>query len=416
MTCRACLLVFCLVPFSTLSACTTAVLSGRCTPDGRPMLWKHRDTSAEQNRLAWFADGKHEYLALVNTDDAEGDEVWAGVNATGFALMNSASYNLKPKDDKTEKKDQEGVVMKAALQTCATVDDFERLLKEWPRPMGIEANFGVIDAQGGAAYFETNNHGYKKIDVCDPKQAPAGYLIRSNYSVSGRKDDGMGYIRYRTAEKLFAQAAADNTLTPRFFIKKASRCLKHSLTGRDLRVEASKLPHDASRLVAFRDYIPRKSSTSVFIVEGVKPGEAPRLCTAWTVLGFPLTSVAVPSWVGAGPELPRIVQSKETESKELSPAPLCALSLRLKARCFPIDRGNGAYYLDLPQLINRDITGILQRIDPLETRLLDKADSLLKGWREKGVDPAQAKEFYRWIDTRFFEELRTASGDLGDEK
>lgn len=27
-----------------LSACTSAVISGKVTPDGRPLLWKNRDT------------------------------------------------------------------------------------------------------------------------------------------------------------------------------------------------------------------------------------------------------------------------------------------------------------------------------------------------------------------------------------
>ena len=412
----ACLVVLCIAPCSLLQACTTAVLSGRCTPDGRPMLWKHRDTSDLQNRLAWFSDGVYEYLALVNTDDVEGTQAWAGVNSAGFAVMNSASYNLNAKNDKTDKKDQEGVVMKAALQACATVDDFERLLKQWPRPMGVEANFGAIDAQGNAAFFETSNHGYVKIDVCDPEQAPAGYVIRSNYSVSGRADDGMGYIRYQAAEQLFARAAASDSLNPRFLVKDASRCLKHSLTRRDLREEATALSAGTSNWVTFRDYIPRKSSTSAIVVQGVQPDEDPRLCTAWTVLGFPLTSIAVPIWVGAGPALPQILQSQRSEAKdkvaeESAPAPLCDLSLRLKARCFPIRRGNGAYYLDLPQLINRDNTGLLQRIDPIETRVLDKAESLMSTWRDTGIDTTQAQEFYRWVDTRLFEELCAATAD-----
>ena len=53
--------------------------------------------------------------------------------------------------------------MKKALQTCATIDEFEQMLKELPQPIRLEANFGVIDAQGGAAYFELSNFKYVKI-------------------------------------------------------------------------------------------------------------------------------------------------------------------------------------------------------------------------------------------------------------
>jgi hypothetical protein len=330
--------------------------------------------------------------------------------------MNSASYNLNPEDDKTATKDQEGVVMTAALRTCVTVDDFERLPQNWPRPMGVEANFGVIDAQGNAAYFETSNRGYVKVDVCDPEQAPAGYVIRSNYSASGREDDGMGYIRYQAAEELFSEAAARDEMTPRFLLTEASRCLKHSLTSRNLREEAAELPSGASKWVAFRDYIPRKSSASAIVLQGVRPDEDPRLCTAWTVLGFPLTSIAVPTWVGAGPALPQILQSqtavlKEATEGQATPAPLCDLSLKLKSRCFPVQRGNGAYYIDLPRLINGDNTGLMQRIAPIEARVLERAESMMRTWRQRGLDATEAHEFYRWVDTQLFEDLREATAD-----
>ena len=43
-----------------------------------------------------------------------------------FAIMNSASFNLR--EDKDAKfKDQEGVIMKKALQSCKTLEDFEKI-------------------------------------------------------------------------------------------------------------------------------------------------------------------------------------------------------------------------------------------------------------------------------------------------
>ena len=33
-----------------LSACTSAVISGKVTPDGRPLLWKNRDTDFPQKQ------------------------------------------------------------------------------------------------------------------------------------------------------------------------------------------------------------------------------------------------------------------------------------------------------------------------------------------------------------------------------
>ena len=93
--------------------------------------------------------------------------------------------------------------MKLALMTCATVSEFEELLKKLPKPLGVEANFGVIDAFGGAAYFETNNFYYTKFDVNDVKIAPKGYLIKTNFSFSGDTTKGFGFIGYETALESF---------------------------------------------------------------------------------------------------------------------------------------------------------------------------------------------------------------------
>ena len=62
-------------------------------------------------------------------------------------------------------------------------------------------NFGVIDARGNGAYFETNNFTYVCYDVNDARVASYGYLIRTNYSLSGLLGKGHGYIRYKTVEK-----------------------------------------------------------------------------------------------------------------------------------------------------------------------------------------------------------------------
>jgi len=116
--------------FLTLNsfACTTAVVSGKYTKDGRPLLWKHRDTWSVHNQIVQFDDGKYKYIGLVNSQDSLGKSVWIGYNSTGFAIMNSASYNLN--NDTIKQSGREGEIMKKALQTCATVDDFEKLLKK----------------------------------------------------------------------------------------------------------------------------------------------------------------------------------------------------------------------------------------------------------------------------------------------
>ena len=195
-----------LVGWIPMFPCTSAVVSGRVTPDGRPLLWKHRDASDLNNRIVHFEaeGGKLEFVGLVNGVDTMANEVWAGYNTSGFAIMNTASYNLK--NDTSSLSDREGVVMKQVLGECRTVEDFARLLDSLPRPIGVEANFGVVDALGGAAYFEVNSYEVFRYDV---KDSPDGYLLRTNYSVSGRPNEGYGYIRYDNAARLFSRAASE---------------------------------------------------------------------------------------------------------------------------------------------------------------------------------------------------------------
>ncbi|MBQ1831250.1 MAG: hypothetical protein II112_02650, partial [Bacteroidales bacterium] len=52
-------------------ACTSAIFTGKSTPDGRPLLWKHRDTGELDNRIEFFPAGngrKYGFLGLVNSD------------------------------------------------------------------------------------------------------------------------------------------------------------------------------------------------------------------------------------------------------------------------------------------------------------------------------------------------------------
>ncbi len=381
-------------------ACTTAIVSGKYTVDGRPLLLKHRDSGFEDNRLMYFSDGKYDYIGLVNSVDKEGKEVWGGVNRAGFAIMNSASYNLKDLEDTTKLVDQEGVIMKMALQQCKTVEDFQNLLNELPKPLGVEANFGVIDAAGGAAYFETNNFYFQKIDANDPAIAPFGYIIRTNYSFSSQRDDGYGYIRYQNAEDLLYQAVAENNLDYKYLLQSVSRSLKHSLTKVDLYEDYHGLSGNRSKFVSFHDFIPRNSSVSTIVVRGVHPNEDPQFAVMWSLIGFPLTSVAMPVWVAGGKDIPALLSDDGNGNSKL-----CSISLKLKKKCFPIKRGSGYRYIDITKLINRENTGYLQKLVPLENKIIDMTEKKLKYWQENKIDEIQLSSLYSEINSLVESEL-----------
>jgi hypothetical protein len=376
------------------SACSTAIVSGKATPDGRPLLWKHRDTDNFNNKMMFFAGSRYEYIGLVNSQDSLW-HVWAGTNSAGFSIMNSASYNITPGDDKAEKKDLEGYIMKLALAGCATLKDFATLLDTLRKPLGVAANFGVIDALGGAAYFETNNYTYKVFDANDAAVAPNGYIIRTNFSLSGSENQGAGYNRYNTASAIVSEAYANHGLTPEFFLDKASLCLRHELTQTDLS-QACSSPATKNRIFPFRDYIVRFYSSSTVVVQGVKPGESPLLATTWVKLGFQPASVAIPLWVGVKNALPGMLTAPGQGN-----AKLCDIALKLKETCFPyLKWAEGENYVLLEKLINVDNTGLIQQTVPFDLETFESTVQLLAQWRKSGFNPKEASAFYLTINKR----------------
>lgn len=321
------ILIMCVCGTVRSVGCTSAIVSASASTTGRPLLWKHRDTGAPGNFLARVeaTDSTHAYVGLFNDGDSLLTEAWMGMNDAGFAIMNTASYNLAP--DTAALADQEGKVMSIALATCTTVDDFARLLSKLPRPMGVQANFGVIDATGGAAYFETWDHGTRRFNVSD---TPEGYLIRTNFSVSGRPSDGYGYIRYNAARHLIGSAG---NISPALFTEGLSRSFYHGLTEHDYLAAGD-------RYVADRDFIPRDISTASIVIEGVNSPIDPTEMTMWAALGYPpcatvgrVTLDSIPEAFGPSPD--------GFYSKA------CRSANALRDRCRPFNCGSGPAYLDL---------------------------------------------------------------------
>ena len=365
-----------------VSACTSAIFTGKITADGRPLLWKHRDTTDENNRMAFFKGSKYDFLALLNSNDID-SAAWTGSNSAGFSIMNTASYNLK--EDTIREMDKEGILMYKALSECRNLADFETFLDNYPRPMRVEANFGVIDAEGGAAFYEVNNTRWTKLDANDPKIAPNGYLIYTNFSYTGRFNEGMGYIRHQTATEIISrQAAMGGNFTPHWIFNRLSRSYYHSLMGIDLLHEDFS-PEKASGWVYDQDFIPRKSTTASLVIQGVKQGENPEMTTLWTILGYPPVGIAVPMWVKAGEKQPDILLQNDTSNHAL----MCDFALALKQRIFSIQRGNGPRYMNFNLIHNSAGTGYMQRLAPVEQSVFLLYRDAIEQWRKQGINLQQ---------------------------
>lgn len=312
--------------------CTSAIVGAGATRSGRPLLWKHRDTGTEHNFVARVArKGQIPYVALFNGGDSLLAEAWIGLNAEGFAIMNTASYNLAP--DTASFRDREGYVMAAALARCRSLGDFETLLDTLPKPLGVQANFGVIDASGAGAYYETDDYRYTKYSIDD---TPDNLLVRTNYSCSGDSACGMGYIRYRNAVTLLSPHIKARNITPATFTEDISRSFYHSLLGRDPMADGDNWAVD-------QDFIPRRSSSASIVIEGVRRGESPALSVMWTAIGYPPCATVIPVTVDS---VPGRLQPRPPEWRSEE----CDYVLTLKRLAFPITRGSGQHYINLRKL------------------------------------------------------------------
>lgn len=318
--------------WAQIAACTSMVVSARASASGRPMLWKHRDCSAELSFIerSEATDSTLAFVALYNAGDSTLSDAWTGMNSAGFAIMNTASYNLAP--DTASYADREGAVMRAALERCHTVADFEQLLADMQRPRGVQANFGVIDAQGGACYFEVNDHEMWRYDCAD---TPDGVLVRTNFSISKGREGGLGYIRYDNACTLSRPYIESGTLSPLVLTDTLSRSFYQSLIGRDM-------SDTADRWLADQDFIPRYSSSASIVIEGVDTDDNAADCIMWAALGYP--PVAVTRRVTLE-ELP-------AELRPMLPGWIssdAAAALERKRLAFPV-RNSEARYIDLHYL------------------------------------------------------------------
>lgn len=307
------------------NACTSAIVSGRASADGRPFIWKHRDTGTEHNFLEKVEKpGCITYIALFNGGDSLLQDAWMGMNEEGFMIMNTASYNLAP--DTTKFVDQEGVVMRKALEKCRTVDDFLVLLDTLPKPLGVQANFGVIDANGNGGYFETDDYSYTPYFLSDS----VPYIVRTNYSFSGNDTDGYGYIRYDNACRLMGEPP----YSPELFTETLSRSFYHSLLDQDVSEQEN------IHWVIDQDFIPRNISTaSIVMVNGMGNQDD----VMFAALGYPPVA-----------ELYKVTFNDIPEDvRPVAPgfrSPANNNSLERKRKAFPIHRGSGSHYIDMQYL------------------------------------------------------------------
>jgi len=363
--------------------CTTLVATGAATASGGPLLWKNRDTGTLSNKVILVTEHPYSFLALIDADDIVGRAAWAGINTAGFAIANSASYNLP--QPAGEAQEQDGVVMAEALRTCRTVGDLEQLIaRRQGKRLGVRSNFFAIDADGGAAIIETHNHGYTRYDA---SAFPGQRLANTNFSRSGGENEGSGYLRFDRESQLLRTVAAE-PLDAATVFRLLARDLSHPLVRHPSREEWKLLPADTPYWIHSNYTIDRPSTAAAVVIQGVRPGQDPAHSTMWVALGEPVTTIAVPLWVAAGVPPEEVWQGKD--------APITTEALRLKGLLRPLKSREKAEYLDLTRLDNVSGTGWLPGLLAVERDIVSETEVLLK----KRPTPAELAVFQKAMASR----------------
>jgi hypothetical protein len=140
------------------------------------------------------------------------------------------------------------------------------------------------------------------------------------------------------------------------------------------------------------------------LVQGVRLDESPLNTVSWTIIGWPLTTVAMPLVLTTSGELPAIVTNDGTGHSRLN-----ELGLKLKKLVFSLERGNVEFYGDLSKLMNKKGTGILQRILPIENEVMHLGEEALTGYR-KSQDANVMQRYYDWVDAYIVGQYKNVFG------
>jgi len=287
-------LIVCLAVTGAAFACTVGVFSPQATTLGRPILWKNRDVDNDNQEAAWRVGPRFAYVTDVyGSEDTSG--AWAGINEAGFAIMNSNSYNLSGFRDEAD----DGEIMTEALGTCATVDDVIRILDSTDIiGRTTPANFCCFDSTGRAVIFEASNTFYTKVEVNDDS---LGFQLRANYSMSGDTIRLRGRNRYERAMQLVVPARQAERIDLRFLIGELARDMGQTTFDPYPLPFTDSLPGYGFGYIPADSTVCRRTTRSMELMIGPRPGEPASRGMMWILLGAPEATLPVPLWVQGGP-------------------------------------------------------------------------------------------------------------------
>ena len=313
-------------------ACTSAIVAANRSTEGAPLLWKHRDSGFDNTHIEYVTGNDYAYTAVTKNEEGGGRLVFAGINEAGLGFINTATGNMPEATVEEYKackrRRMRGSAMWNGLATCATVDDFEELLRKTKRARRMKSNVGVGDATGAVAYFEIWDTGYRRYDVSE--RGEAGFDVRANFS-HARIKEAKGSTERRYNLIMNEMGAHKGDFSPWDFIR-YSRSYNSLKYGNVLKSD--------ERYYCANHTVPRSSTVGAFVM--VCDGDNPRMLV---MNGHSVSSMAVPIYVRAKHKIPQCV----------SGSAMVELSREFKAKAYStVARGK--------RLLNKDVVRKVLRI------------------------------------------------------
>jgi hypothetical protein len=165
---------------------------------------------------------------------------------------------------------------------------------------------------------------------------------------------------------------------PGFFLQ-TGRTYRNALGEKDA------LKHASGPYLYEHDFIPRRTTVSSLVLEGVAPGGRADSGVLWCALGYTPCSYAIPVWVAAGERIPSVLAGG---------APANQFAVQLKMLLRPV--GWDDKYVDVDGLRQ-----IIRRVGKAEQAELKAGRRLMREMDRKGFNPAAVEKFNAEADARF---------------
>ena len=279
---------------------------------------KIRDQSAEaqNSNIQHFTGPKYKFLGYVPKTKRPHDKVQSlvgGMNEAGLCFMSLTSKCFQL-DSTMARPHGGGSLQFDALGRCRNIKEFDALLDEWGAPLGAMCNIGVIDAEGGAAYYEFNGVWYTKYDVNDPAVAPDGWMVMTNFAWSGH--GGGGFDRHSAATLTMKQfkknADGKYDITPKDLYQAFGRSYANGYAGITSLSDIEQYDY-----FSVKGFMYHNTTCGMLTFESVPVGEDPKRCVLWTQLGYPVVSPAIPMVVSPRSTIPSYIYKEDFEMPDV---------------------------------------------------------------------------------------------------